>query len=680
MLFRSNGNFYLNRLPVGNYTLMTSIIGYETKEIQNVQILAGKTITLSIRLKQIAIEAPAIIVTASKKQQTIQDSPVSVAVVSEKEIRQRNSTDLQDVMAFVPGVYLVNNQLNIRGSTGYSQGAGSRVLVLLDGVPFITGDSGTINWDAIPTTEVERIEVIKSAGSALYGSNALGGVVNIITKDPGPIPQTQVRTSWGFFDRPYYPEWRWTNRLLQFNSIDVSHSQTIRKLGVLLSAGRKTSTGYKQNGEYTRWNAFGKLHYRYSPETHFILLTDLAYENHGEAFLWRGPATNRPYEISPDAIGDKIHSGKYIFHLTYKTMLRRNMAFISKSSLYMTSWKDYFHDNRDYSRTKKWGQEFIFEYQPFKRHSLTFGTEEIYRRTHSSIFGNPYTFDTGVYAQDEITWPFHIKTTLGARFDYHRVKDIFSESQLSPKFGLVWQPFPGTAFRTSLGKGFRAASISEIFTHTLVSGFQVVPNLNLRAESARAFEIGWNQFWGQIANFDIAYFRTTYRNMIQPELVTYIPPAFQLANLVEARIQGVDFGSKVALIPQHLRLELNYTYLDAERLGKIEPVVCLDDFAHIPSRSLPYRPKHIFSGTIATDYWGWQLAVDYRYLSRYEEVSVYCKDARVPVRVWTARLDKTVRGVSLSLKVNNLTQYYYTEFERNMSPPRNFTLTARRKF
>ncbi len=674
-----NGHFSLNRIPVGRYTILFSIIGYSPKEIP-VRIQAGRTVRLNVQLRQIAIEAPALIVTASKKQQTIQDSPVSVAVVSEKEIELRNTHNLQDALEFVPGVYLINNQLNIRGSTGYSQGAGSRVLVLLDGVPFITGDSGTINWDAIPVTEVERIEVIKSAGSALYGSNALGGVVNIITKDPSPTPNLHVRTSWGFYDKPYYPEWRWTNRLLQFNTLDASFSRTFHKLGVLTSFGRKTSTGYKQNGDYTRWNAFGKFHYRFSPETHLELMTNLAYEIHGQSFLWRGPETNDPFEISPDAIGDKIHSGKYIWHLTYKTMLRRNLAFISKSSLYMTRWRDYFHDNHDFSHTNKWGQEILFEYQPFRRHSVTFGSEGIYHRTHSSIFGNPYTYDLGVYAQDEITLPFHLKTTVGARFDFHQVKDIFHESQVSPKFGLVWQPFPGAAFRTSLGKGFRAAAISEIFTHTLASGFQVLPNLDLRAESARAFEIGWNQFVGKQANFDIAYFQTTYRNMISPELVTYVPPAFHLANLERARIRGVDASLRLAVLPEWLNAALNYTYLDAERLGELRPVVCLDDFAHIPSRALPYRPKHIFTGTLTATYSRFRVALDYRYMSRFEEVSAYCNDARVPIRVWTARFSTHWKGVNFALRIQNLTQYYYTEFERNMSAPRNYTLTLEKKF
>src|SRR5256886_14181134 len=72
---------------------------------------------------------------------------------------------------------------NIRGSTGYVQGLGSRVLLLVDGVPANQGDRGGINWDLVPLDRVERVEGVKGAGSSLYGSAALGGVVNLITRE-----------------------------------------------------------------------------------------------------------------------------------------------------------------------------------------------------------------------------------------------------------------------------------------------------------------------------------------------------------------------------------------------------------------------------------------------------------------------------------------------------------------
>ena len=120
------------------------------------------------------------------------------------EIRQRNSTSLDDALRYVRGVNMTGTQVNIRGSSGYSLGAGSRVLMLLDGIPFFAGDTGELNFEAIPMGQVDRIEVVKGASSALYGSNALGGVINIITKPIPETPETIVRTYGGMYNRPTY--------------------------------------------------------------------------------------------------------------------------------------------------------------------------------------------------------------------------------------------------------------------------------------------------------------------------------------------------------------------------------------------------------------------------------------------------------------------------------------------
>jgi len=669
----ADGRFRLVNIPVGRYDIQVSMMGYKTEVFPQVRIGPDSVTTLLVELKETVITAPALVVTASKTVQQVIDSPVSVAVLSSSEIRQRNTFTVDNALRYLPGVYFARSELNIRGSSGYSRGAGSRVLLLIDGNPAITGDAGTINWDLLPATEVARVEVVKGAGSALYGSNALGGVVNILTRDPTEVPQTRVRLSWGFYDKPYYPEWRWTNRLRHFNAIDLSHSRQVGKLGMLLSFGRKTSTGYQENGHFLRWSALGKFKYRFSPRSHLTFFTVWAVEDHGELLFWKG--INHPYEVPEVSVGDEVLSEKLTAHLTYKLLLSRKLALTVKTSYYHTDWRNEFHDNNDYSRTHKFGHEWQWEYLPSSRHSLTYGFESIYHRAQSSIFGNPYTFDLALYAQDEIRFRDNLRTTLGFRFDYHQVERRFSEKQLSPKFGSVYQPTPTTAFRISVSRGFRAASIAEIFTHTLVSGFEVIPNLDLRAESVWSYEIGLHKIVSEYLIWDVALFQNDFENMIEPRIVGVGLPKFQLANIVRSRIRGVEFSAQGNLWRRRLFLRLSYMYLDAKRLDEGPTVPCLDDPTYKPSKALPYRPEHTVVASGNFRLWGIEVGLDWRYLSRYKEVAAYCRDPRVPQKVVDLRVQYQRGGITLAGKVENLLQYNYTEVERSMAPMRNFTFT-----
>lgn len=681
-----NGFFVLKNLPAGRYNILISMIGYKAGIFDNTLIAANHITELTVRLKSTFILAPELIVTANKSIQRVQDSPVSIAVLSDLYIRQKNSITIQDALRFTPGLYMTDDQVNIRGSTGYNKGAGSRVLVLLDGVPAIAGDTGGINWDALPPTEIARVEVVKGAGSALYGSNAMGGVINLITKEPTITPVTRSRISWGYYNDPFYSSWKFTDRMLQFNAIDVSHSRKTGKLSMILSAGRKTSTGYRQNGQYKIWNGFGKFHYRLSPQSHFILMTNYTFNNHGNMLTWKGPATNDPLRISPESIGDKIHSGKFITHLTFKTMLRSNLALISKSALYRNSWQDFFHDNNDYAKTVKLQQEVQVEYQPTARHNVTGGSEFVYHNTHSSMFGDPYAYDIAAYLQDEFKFAEPLRITAGGRYDHHRMKDLFSEDQFSPKFGIVFQPSPFSAIRLSAGKGFRAASIAEIFTNTIVSGFEVRPNLNLRAESVTSYELGLHQILSSGLMLDAAVFRNHYRNMIEPtlfiELESFIPkPIIQLDNLAETQIQGLEISAKTNFWRRRISLNLGYTYLDARRLGQIPTTFSLDDFSHTPSSTLAYRPKHLFQASVNGRYRQFLLGLDYRYISRFDEVLAYINDIRINQRVTDLYFEAQLSAnLQLSVRINNLLNYHYTEVERNLAPLRNFVFTVNGSF
>ena len=258
------GEFRISKIPPGTYTLVVSMIGYQRIVVDQVAVVASKEQFLSLKLMPTFIETEQVVITANRREQSLQDVPVSVSTVTAKMIAERNTVTLDDALRYVPGVNMTYDQVNIRGSSGYSRGVGSRVLLLLDGLPFLTGDTGEINWETIPVYQVERIEIVKGAGSALYGSSALGGVINVITRDVQDSPELRIRLYTGLYDQPRFSEWRWSTKS-RFNSgLLATYSNKTGALGYLLSATRTVDDSYRQNDAYHRWSLYSKLRYDFS--------------------------------------------------------------------------------------------------------------------------------------------------------------------------------------------------------------------------------------------------------------------------------------------------------------------------------------------------------------------------------------------------------------------------------
>jgi outer membrane cobalamin receptor len=148
-------------------------------------------------------------------------------VLTAQELVRRNATTLDQALAFEPGVTFNAGQMDIRGSTGLARGVGSRVLLLLDGHPILSGDGGEIDFASLPLLDVDRVEVVKGAYSALYGSNALGGVVNVLTAPVSEQPHTVARVHYGSYQFP--DRFRYTDEQVTTAGLGIQHS---RQLGV----------------------------------------------------------------------------------------------------------------------------------------------------------------------------------------------------------------------------------------------------------------------------------------------------------------------------------------------------------------------------------------------------------------------------------------------------------------
>ena len=128
----TQGEFRIPNILPGRYTLVVSMVGYNRETLPNVVVDEGKDTHVSVVLSAATVQMDQVVVTASRRQQSLEEVPVSLSVLDATQIAERNSLSLEDALRYIPGVNLTGFQVNIRGSSGYSRGAGSRVLMLLD--------------------------------------------------------------------------------------------------------------------------------------------------------------------------------------------------------------------------------------------------------------------------------------------------------------------------------------------------------------------------------------------------------------------------------------------------------------------------------------------------------------------------------------------------------------------
>ncbi len=171
---------YRLELPAGEYIIAFSYVGYDT-HTQRVTLTSGeeKVIDVALSLSQNLLQAATV--TTGKFEKALGEVTVSLDIIKPSFIKNSGETAIDGVLDKMPGVAIIDGQPNIRGGAGYSYGAGSRVLLLIDDVPFLTPDAGAPSWKEVPFENIGQVEVVKGAASTLYGSSALNGIINVRT-------------------------------------------------------------------------------------------------------------------------------------------------------------------------------------------------------------------------------------------------------------------------------------------------------------------------------------------------------------------------------------------------------------------------------------------------------------------------------------------------------------------
>ncbi|MDZ7626336.1 MAG: TonB-dependent receptor [Ignavibacteriaceae bacterium] len=465
------------------------------------------------------------------------------------------------------------------------------------------------------------MEIIKGASSSLYGSSAIGGVINSLTRDISDKPLTIFNGFYGVYDKPYYNEWDWSGGMRPFNGLTLSHSQQIEKFGFNVSLTRLEESSYKQDDDFKKYIGFLKAVYNFTPVSSLTFLANTFNKRAGQFLYWKD---SRNALVPPDQnLGDRIETNRYLFGLIYKTLVSDKILMNIKTSYY----RNYFKDNADIpneSTSNLYRGEVQLHSTITNYLVLTGGVEGTFSEVQSSLFGNPDAFSLGAYLVGDINFSFPLIASIGVRYDYSKLDSLDGSGAVSPKLGLNYKLTKDLILRSSLGTGFRAPTIAEAFTSTSTGGITVKPNPNIKSEYNLTFEFGVNYTPINLMILDFAVFQNEYYDMIEPGIDPEDGLVF-FSNLVRARIQGGEAGVIFNLFPNELSLSFSYTYLWARDLET--------------GTALRYRPRHIFYSGLDFSKWNFDFGVNFRYTSRVEEIDeelidlgvVVDGDLRVPV-------------------------------------------------
>ncbi len=664
---------YRLELPPGRVIVRIGYIGYRSVE-DTLTLSPGDSVERVYRLVAVAFELQPTIVTAAKRSQLLDQSTTSVALVSDTDLAHRAVETVDEAVNRAPGVLFLNGQVNIRGSSGFVEGLGSRVLLLVDGVPANQGDRGGIDWDMVPLADVARVEVVKGAGSSLYGSAALGGVVNIITREIPLGFHARLRATGGAYANPPFDVWRFRDYTGALEGLDGTASYGRGPLRGSLTLGGRHSDGYREQDRSDQWEMSGKAEWLPRPGTR--VTTSGAWTSHqyqvfptwcvATALPGARPCDTRgqafqPFLIDSSGAGSYTRSNKGYFTATLDRTVSTHFSWQARGSWLRTHFTDVNPD--DWAVSNRLGAELRGVGRNASGRVATAGVEAARSDVTSDIFGQHTQNQLGLYGEVEQLLG-RTRLTAGTRVDYLDVDGSNATGVLSPRVGLVFPSRVGT-WRASVGRGFRAPTLAERYVNTQAFGFEVIPNPGLHPETAWSFEAGNSAALSSWGRLDAALFWTEARRLLEPTFVRVVDSVtkdtaqkIQIQNVSRARLRGLDASLAVTPLPA-LTATIAYLFLNARDVA--------DDSL------LAFRPKHLL--TLSADYRWRTLSVggDFRYTSRIERIElepVFGRDPRVSAKVLDLRAGWQQGSLTARLLVTNALNYIYNLVPRTLEPVR----------
>ena len=564
-----------------------------------------------------------VVVSENKRATLLKNATVSMEVIQPNLITNTAPTNMEESIGRINGVQVVDNQPTIRSGSGWSYGAGSRVQVLVDGVPLLSGDAGQPLWNFIPTEGIEGVEIIKGASSVIYGSSALNGVINIKMKKPSNAPFTQITSSTGFYDLPKRQLLRYQgNKRNSVSNITAYHTGIYKGLGVTLGLNALNDQSFKMS-DYDK-RVRGSLGLRKTVSKHNLIYgLNATYQQgtSGSFLLWES------YNLGYTAL-DSSGTDNKVNRLSIDPYVKWSIGKFSHSlnTRYLSVNNDV--DNGDPTIDQSNSSNLVYaEYQsqfslPKNDFDAIGGLVAINTLTKSPLYsGTQQATNYAIYLQLNKQWN-RLTASGGVRYEQFTLNDR-KEGKPVYRAGLNFAAAKYTYLRSSYGQGYRFPSIAESFISTTVGPVSIFPNESLSSETGENIEFGIKQGFkiGKVQMMaDLAFFQMNFNNMMEftfgqwgPTTPPLYGVGFKTLNTGKTKVAGFEFNLGFIKKSENFDVQgfMGYTFAKSEALEPNKIVgsdISNTQLSYINTSSdtsnyaLKYRPVHTAKADIMIMY------------------------------------------------------------------------------
>jgi iron complex outermembrane receptor protein len=589
------------------------------------------------------------VVSASRYAQRLETTTTSIDALPASILKNKPLLKVEDALIQTPGVTIQDGQANIRSGSGWSYGVGSRVQVLLDGLPLLSPDAAQASWSLVPVEAIQHVEVVKGAASALYGSAALNGVIHVRTLEAGAQPVARMSFQSLVYDQPEFPSMRWwagTGMRTQGTGRFAVAVKPTAKSGLVLHGQLQWDEGYVYGvtDESLRFNA--KYDYSVSKKMKVGMAASVRGLRGADVLLWKSFA-NGYIPLDSTATNKGIYQVTASPFVTYRqgrTLHALRSRFFAHDNNLQAGLEDYSNAARtlytEYTATRFGARGWNTTWGASATNSLSLNGE---------LFGGKHTSTTrGLFAQADYSkgaW----NASLGGRYERYTLDTRGAGAPIF-RAGLNRDLGGGRFVRASAGQGYRFPTIAEAFVSAVAGPVKVYSNPLAKPERSASAEIGLKQLlatsdrrWQGYA--DVVVFASRYWDMLEftfgqwgdtvmadPAAQFFANNGFKSINVGTTQVVGAEFTltSSVA-IRKNLTVNglLGYTYarpttLDRDATYAFDaagrPITYLGTSTDPSHGYLKYRYRHVAKADVEVVRQRWSAGLSVRYNNRMDNM------------------------------------------------------------